>query len=81
MNGSASPALLALTLQASLVAACAPRLPASVPGTWASPDPATWGVLRADLASERASRPVRPWAAGVRVTMREPRTGRVVDAR
>ena len=48
---------------------------------WRSPDAATWSALRQRLDVARAARPSRPWAAGVRVTLREPRSGRVVDGR
>jgi hypothetical protein len=37
--------------------------------------------LRTALDDHRASRPREPWAAGLRVTLREPHTGRVVDGR
>lgn len=58
------------------LAACA-----EAPPVWLSPDPATWTALQQRLEAERAARPSRPWAAGVRVTMHEPRTGRIVDGR
>jgi hypothetical protein len=66
--------LAALTF---LAGCCAP----SSSRAWRSPDARTYGLLREALASERAERPVRPWAASVRVTMREPHSGRVLDGR
>ena len=67
--------LACLTVVSSL-AGCA-----ATPAVWRSPDPASWTTLQQQLDSERASRPSRPWAAGVRVTMHEPTSGRVVDGR
>jgi hypothetical protein len=66
---------------AFLAAACSAVGCAPAPVVWRSPEPAQWAALRQRLDGERASRPARPWAAGVRVTMREPRSGRVVDGR
>ena len=48
---------------------------------WKGATPQTWPRLRASLDDRRAARPREPWAAGLRVTMREPHTGRVVDGR
>jgi hypothetical protein len=48
---------------------------------WSHPDTADWPALQRRLVEERDARPRDPWAAVVRVTMREPHTGRVVDGR
>lgn len=44
-------------------------------------DAATWQSLRTALDAERAAGPRSPWAAGLRMTMQEPRTGRTLDGR
>jgi len=48
---------------------------------WQGATPGTWPALRDRLAAERTAAPHEPWSAGVRVTMREPRSGRVFDGR
>jgi hypothetical protein len=40
-----------------------------------------WSGVQAALEAERADRPLRPWAAGVRVSMFEPRTARDMGGR
>lgn len=57
---------------------CAP-CPASP--TWHAPDAAAFASLRVQLAERRAARPTRPWAAGIHVVMREPRSGRTFEGR
>ena len=58
------------------VSACAaPQTP------WHGATPETWPGLRSALALERDSRATKPWAAGVRVTLREPRSGQVIRGR
>jgi hypothetical protein len=49
--------------------------------TWQGADPATWREIRRVLEVERAAGPLHPWAAGVRMAMRESRSGRAVDGR
>jgi hypothetical protein len=56
---------------------CAPPRPAPWPSATAS----TWPPLRSALEEQRESRPREPWAAGLRITMRDPRSGRVIDGR
>lgn len=58
--------------------ACACAVP---PTPWPGATPETWPELRGALARERAARATRPWAAAVRVTMREPRSGRTLLGR
>ena len=48
---------------------------------WTAATSQTWPELRGALESRRDARPKEPWAAGLRVSMREPRSGRVVDGR
>lgn len=48
---------------------------------WSHPDVTDWPALKERLAQERDARPRDPWAAVVGVTMREPRSGHVVDGR
>jgi hypothetical protein len=67
---------LALCLACMSASSCAPGPPAWSPATAQS-----WPRLRGDLEAQRASRPRAPWAAGLRITMRDPRSGRVVDGR
>jgi hypothetical protein len=59
-----------------VVSACAPPVTA-----WHGATPETWPVLRGALAHQRELRATEPWAAGVRVALREPRTGRVIRGR
>ena len=58
------------------LSACAARTT-----SWHGATPETWPALRHALALERATRATQPWAAGVGVTLREPRTGRVIHGR
>jgi hypothetical protein len=64
--------------------ACLLALPACATGTLpvrSSPDSSEWKALHRKLDELRMARPREPWAAGVRVTMNEPLTGRSVEAR
>jgi hypothetical protein len=67
--------LLGSCLGLALSACAAPPTP------WHGATPETWPALRNALVLERDSRPTRPWIAGVGVTMREPRSGRVIRGR
>jgi hypothetical protein len=68
---------LPVLLSSSLFFSCTrPTSPA-----WHGADRATWQQIRDGLEAERAARPRNPWAAGVSMTMREPRSGRTVDGR
>jgi hypothetical protein len=69
---------LGVALALGGVCSCAPPAPAEAPRPV---DAATWSSLRAALDSERAEAPRAPWAAGLRMTMREPRSGRTIDGR
>jgi hypothetical protein len=51
------------------------------PASWTGATSATWPRLQAVLASKRRAIATAPWSARVAVTMREPRTGHVVDGR
>jgi hypothetical protein len=68
-----------LLVLALLSASCsrAPRAPLVRP----SMDQASWQALHQALAAERAAQPAVPWSAGLRMTLREPRSGRTVDGR
>jgi hypothetical protein len=59
-----------------LTASCAPQSAA-----WNGATPETWPQLRAELARLRLAAPEQPWTARLRVTMREPVSGRVVGGR
>ncbi len=48
---------------------------------WPVATPQGWAALRGAIEWQRSVRPRDPWAAGLRVTMRDPRSGRVVDGR
>jgi hypothetical protein len=65
-----------LIVAALVLASCAPA-----PTAWRAAGPDEWPSLRAELARLRQVRPREPWAAGLRATMRQPRSGRVLDAR
>jgi hypothetical protein len=67
--------LLRVGLALALPACAAP------PAPWHGATPETWPALRGALARERASRTVATWAVGVRVAMREPRSGRILQGR
>jgi len=67
--------VLGSCLGLALSACAAPPMP------WRGATPETWPALRSALALERESRGTTPWTAGVEVTMREPRTGRVIRGR
>jgi hypothetical protein len=54
---------------------------ASAPAPWRGAAPPEWPAFQAELAALRASHPRAPWAAGLRATLRSPRTGRTIDAR
>jgi hypothetical protein len=71
---SSNLAALAGLIASCILLSCAPTVAPSV-------DPATWQAIREALEVERRSRPAFPWAAGVMMTMYEPRTGRAVDGR
>jgi hypothetical protein len=58
------------------VASCA-----QAPRPWPSPDATTYARLRGQLDERRETRPSRPWAAGIHVVLREPRSGRTVEGR
>jgi hypothetical protein len=45
---------------------------AAAPTPWRGATPETWPSLRAALAGTRGERPDHPWAAGARVSLREP---------
>jgi hypothetical protein len=54
---------------------------AAPPHPWREPTDTQWTSLRRALAEARAARPQQAWAVGVRATMREPSSGRVLEAR
>lgn len=66
---------------ALVLGACARETSPDARTTWHSPDAQTWDTLRSELRARRAERPMRPWAAEVRVAVHEPRTGRDVTGR
>jgi hypothetical protein len=70
--------LAALTIVAG---ACTRGPRPDAPSAWHSPDARTWAALRDELRAKRAERPTRPWAAEVRVSLHEPRSGRDVTGR
>jgi hypothetical protein len=73
MQGSLSfaPALAMIALTS-----CQAARPA-----WPAATTESWTTLRGALARQRSERVSAPWAAGLRITMREPASGRVVDGR
>jgi hypothetical protein len=71
------PSLILLIVASCLVVAgCAPARDA-----WRTPDADTFRRLGERLAREREERSGAPWSFGVRVALREPRTGRIVEGR
>jgi hypothetical protein len=76
-RGPATTWLAVLRIGALLCASCsAPARPA-----WSPASASDWPALTQRLAEERDARPRNPWAAVVHVTLREPRTGHLVDGR
>jgi hypothetical protein len=71
MTGRALHVLFAFALS------CSPARAAP----WPSATATTWPMLRGALERQRESRPREPWAAGLRITMRDPASGRVIDGR
>jgi hypothetical protein len=57
--------------------ACAPARPAPWPPATAQ----SWRQLGQELETQRRTRPQAPWSAGLRITMRDPASGRVIDGR
>jgi hypothetical protein len=51
------------------------------PTPWNGATPQTWPTLRGAFALERQSRGAKPWSAGARVTLQEPRSGRAIVGR
>src|SRR5580704_6974926 len=64
----------------ALVLALASCAAAPAP-TWPTATNEGWTALKAALDQARGGRPSSPWAAGLRITMRDPASGRVVDGR
>ena len=60
--------------------ACCAHEPAA-PTAARAVDADTWRAIVESLATQRRDLPVRPWGAVVRMTLREPRTGRIIDGR
>jgi hypothetical protein len=54
---------------------------ASAPAPWPSATAQSWARLSAELSEQRQAQPKAPWSAGLRITMREPSSGRVIDGR
>jgi hypothetical protein len=68
-----------VALVAASVAACAPR--AAAPVDLPDPTQPEWTRLRAHLAISREAVPERPYVERITIAMREPRTGKVFQAR
>jgi hypothetical protein len=79
-SGPASSVTRALAsgLASMLALASCSRAPAP---SWPTATNAGWIALKAALDQARSARPRDPWAAGLRITMRDPTSGRVVDGR
>jgi hypothetical protein len=71
----------AAVVLALAISACAPRVSSSVPTALPDPTAREWTRLRERLAIARSEQPERPFVANVVVALREPRTGRVFQAR
>lgn len=59
--------------------ACTSCAAAATP--WPSATGQSWGRLSGELSEQRQAQPKAPWSAGLRITMREPSSGRVLDGR
>jgi hypothetical protein len=67
---------LSVSLCIGAVTSCA-----SAPAAWSPATPESWARLSQQLSSTRQAQPKAPWSAGLRITMREPSSGRVIDGR
>jgi hypothetical protein len=77
MRGRVQVCSASAILAVSLVAAsCVPA-----PRPWPSPDEAAYTRSRAELDARREARPATPWAVGIHVLVREPRSGRTLEGR
>ncbi len=72
---------LAFGVMALAIAACAPRPSPFVPTALPDPTAREWTRLRERLAIARSAEPERPYVANVVVALREPRTGKIFQAR
>jgi hypothetical protein len=64
-------------LSLSLCLSCASARPAP----WPAATQESWNHLGRELQQRRLSQPRTPWSAGLRITMRDPTSGRVIDGR
>ena len=69
--------VVASWLSLSVCLSCA----AARPAPWPPATAQSWRELGRGLAEQRRSRPQAPWSAGLRITMRDPASGRVIDGR
>jgi hypothetical protein len=76
VNGNASIAAVVMSLVAALGSACV----APAPLEWRTTE-VEWQVASARLAALRATEPREPYGMVVRVTLREPKSGRSFDGR
>ncbi len=51
------------------------------PAPWPPATQESWSHLGRELQERRLSQPKAPWSAGLRITMRDPTSGRVIDGR
>ena len=72
---------VASCLSLSLCLSACPSCTSARPVPWHPATAESWRQLSGELSQERRSRPQEPWSAGLRITMREPSSGRVIDGR
>ncbi len=70
-----------LALPWMTILACASPARAGAAGAWSAPTQTEWSLARARLAELRSTEPRSPYVEIVRVTMREPRTGKTLEGR
>ena len=72
---------VASCLSLSLCLSAFPSCSSARPAAWHPATVESWRQLSEELSHQRLSRPKESWSAGLRITMREPTSGRVIDGR
>jgi hypothetical protein len=78
-SGAASCVSLSMLCLVGLLGA--PACTRAPPAPWRPATAQSWQQLRQELTEQRLARPQQPWSAGLRITMRDPTSGRVIDGR
>jgi hypothetical protein len=68
-------------LSLSFCLSTCPSCTSTRPAPWPQATAQSWSQLSQELEQQRLARPRAPWSAGLRITLRDPTSGRVVDGR